>query len=82
MFDSSKKQGDKKGELPSDVTRATPNTNKGSRAVTPNGNSPTDKVTESIPSPQENRPKNSTQSVEEKKESKPVRFEAGRRLTR
>lgn len=37
-FDSSKKQGNKKGELPSDVTRVTPNTNKGGRAVTPNGN--------------------------------------------
>lgn len=81
-FDSSKKQGDKKGELPSDVTRATPNTNKGGRAVTPNGNSSTDKVTESSPSPQENRPKNSTQAAVENKGLKPVRFEAGRRLTK
>ena len=64
-FDSSKKQGDKKGELPSDVTRATPNTNKGGRAVTPNGNSSTYKDTESSPSPQENGPKNSTQSAVE-----------------
>ena len=42
----------------------------------------TDKVTESSPSPQENGPKNSTQSAVENKESKPVRFEAGRRLTK
>lgn len=41
-----------------------------------------DKVTESSPSPQENRPKNSTQAAVENKESKPVRFEAGRRLTK
>ena len=65
VFDSSKKQGDKKGELPSDVTRAPPNTNKGGRAVTPNGNSSTDKDTESSPSPQENRLKNSTKSAVE-----------------
>lgn len=31
---------------------------------------------------QENRPKNSTQAAVENKESKPVRFEAGRRLTK
>ena len=42
----------------------------------------TDKVTESSPSPQENGPKNSTQAAVENKESKPVRFEAGRRLTK
>lgn len=56
-------------------------TAKGS-GITPQSTSSADKVTESSPSPQENRPKNSTQSVVENKESKPVRFEAGRRLTK
>lgn len=42
----------------------------------------TDKVTESSPSTQENGTKNSTQAAVENKESKPVRFEAGRRLTK
>ena len=41
-----------------------------------------DKVTESSPSPQENGPKNSTKSAVENKGLKPVRFEAGRRLTK
>ena len=56
-------------------------TAKGS-GITPQSTSSADKVTESIPSPQENRPKNSTKSAVENKESKPVRFEAGRRLTK
>lgn len=42
----------------------------------------TDKVTESAPSTQENGPKNSTKSAVENKGLKPVRFEAGRRLTK
>jgi hypothetical protein len=56
-------------------------TAKGS-GITPQSTSSADKVTESSPSPQENGPKNSTQAAVENKESKPVRFEAGRRLTK
>lgn len=56
-------------------------TAKGS-GITPQSTSSADKVTESSPSPQENRPKNSTQAAVENKGLKPVRFEAGRRLTK
>ena len=56
-------------------------TAKGS-GITPQSTSSADKVTESAPSTQENGPKNSTQSAVENKESKTVRFEAGRRLTK
>lgn len=56
-------------------------TAKGS-GITPQSTSSADKVTESSPSTQENRPKNSTQSAVENKGLKPVRFEAGRRLTK
>ena len=47
-------------------------------------NSPisTDKVTESIPSEQADTQENSTQAAVENKGLKPVRFEAGRRLTK
>jgi N12 class adenine-specific DNA methylase len=62
-YDSTNGKGKIKERLSDNTTTITPGANKGSRAVASSENLSTDKVTESSPSPQENGPKNSTQSA-------------------
>lgn len=64
-YDSTNGKGKIKERLSDNTTTITPGANKGSRAVASSENLSTDKVTESSPSPQENGPKNSTQSAVE-----------------
>lgn len=62
-YDSTNGKGKIKERLSDNTTTITPGANKESRAVASSENLSTDKVTESSPSPQENGPKNSTQSA-------------------
>lgn len=64
-YDSTNGKGKIKERLSDNTTTITPGANKGSRAVASSENLSTDKVTESSPSPQENRLKNSTKSAVE-----------------
>lgn len=64
-YDSTNGKGKIKERLSDNTTTITPGANKGSRAVASSENLSTDKDTESSPSPQENGPKNSTQSAVE-----------------
>lgn len=64
-YDSTNGKGKIKERLSDNTTTITPGANNGSRAVASSENLSTDKVTESSPSPQENGPKNSTQSAVE-----------------
>lgn len=69
-YDSTNGKGKIKERLSDNTTTITPGANKGSRAVASSENLSTDKVTESSPSPQENGPKNSTQSAIESASAK------------